>query len=43
MVRFTKTKDRAERKEFAQWADLAKETGCRGGKRQKCEEAVSGE
>jgi hypothetical protein len=28
-----KTKDRAERKEFARWANLAKETGCRGGKR----------
>jgi hypothetical protein len=27
-------KDRAERKKFARWANLAKETACRGGKMQ---------
>jgi hypothetical protein len=33
--RKSKTKDSAERKKFARWANLAKETACRGGKRQK--------
>jgi hypothetical protein len=36
-----KTKDRAERKKFALWANLAKEPACRGVKRQKLKKLKS--